>query len=66
MDELTDEDIKAMETSFISREQQNPDCPPAHNRCSCMCHSAPGVKHCVPCCFPEVTRAGKWRLFFDA
>ena len=25
---------------------------PGYGGCSCSCHSHPGVKHCVPCCYP--------------
>ena len=32
-------------------------CPTAHNGCKCMCHTVPGVMHCVPCCYP--TENGK-------
>jgi len=27
--------------------------PVAYGGCRCMCHRFPGVKHCVPCCYPE-------------
>ena len=25
---------------------------PGYNGCTCDCHRIPGVKHCVPCCYP--------------
>ena len=29
------------------------DCPKAYGGCMCPCHRMPGVKHCVPCCYPQ-------------
>ena len=30
-----------------------PGCPPAHGNCHCSCHTVPGTKHIVACCWPE-------------
>lgn len=30
--------------------------PKAYNGCRCACHRQPGVKHCFPCCGPNMPR----------
>lgn len=37
----------------IARAEYNPECTPGYGGCSCQCHYWSGVKHCVPCCYPE-------------
>ncbi len=39
--------------TFTPSFERHNDCPPAHGHCHCPCHSVPGTKHVVPCCWPE-------------
>lgn len=35
--------------------------PVAYNGCICPCHRVPGVKHCMPCCWPTQGETGEPR-----
>jgi hypothetical protein len=38
--------------SLIASFPRPEGCPRPHGDCSCSCHSMPGVKHIMPCCYP--------------
>src|SRR6266853_6195132 len=40
------------------RRPGDPPIPKAYGGCGCSCHRMVGVKHCVPCCYPNPINAG--------
>lgn len=41
----------------------NPDASPGAPGCHCICHRTSGVKHIVPCCYPNMDHIKNDELF---